>query len=135
MSKVIQVVQHKCMYFRITHRYMCQLDMNVHHSACCVPQIPELLPGMTQITAKYRECFNVKITSMAELIGTTVENDMRVDPERAKILAENLRDVYQRVQNVAGGRKVNNLPLSSSSSPPLTPSLYPPPSPTHPTRR
>ncbi|KYG43212.1 hypothetical protein M433DRAFT_72191 [Acidomyces richmondensis BFW] len=37
---------------------------------------------------------------------------MRVDPERAKILAENLRDVYQRVQNVAGGRKVRIIAVS-----------------------
>lgn len=53
---------------------------------------------------------------MAELHDATGDEDMRVDPLRAKLLAENLHDVYQRVQNVAGGRKVS--PFSSPTPPP-----------------
>jgi len=53
---------------------------------------------------------------MAELHDATGAEDMRVDPLRAKVLAENLHDVYQRVQNVAGGRKVS--PFSPAPPPP-----------------
>jgi hypothetical protein len=38
---------------------------------------------------------------------------MHIDPQRAKLLAENLGHVYQRIQSVSGGRKVG-LPLNTA---------------------
>lgn len=34
---------------------------------------------------------------------------MRIEPQRAKQLAENLTNVYQRIEKVQGGRKVRDL--------------------------
>ncbi|KAK5674493.1 hypothetical protein LTS10_012881 [Elasticomyces elasticus] len=42
----------------------------------------------------------------------TAENEMRIDPQRAKQLAENIGNVYQRVEKVAGGRKVRLIAVS-----------------------
>ena len=40
------------------------------------------------------------------------EQSMRVDPQRATQLAENLGNVLQRVQKSSGGRKVSNYTYS-----------------------
>ncbi|KAK5718563.1 hypothetical protein LTR15_008294 [Elasticomyces elasticus] len=42
----------------------------------------------------------------------TAENDMRIDPRRAKQLAENIGNVCQRVEKVTGGRKVRLIAVS-----------------------
>jgi hypothetical protein len=44
-------------------------------------------------------------TTMSNSADTNGES-MRIDPRRAKLLAENLGYVTQRVQSVSGGRKV-----------------------------
>ncbi|KAH9844565.1 UPF0001 protein, partial [Teratosphaeria destructans] len=40
------------------------------------------------------------------------DTDMHIDPHRAKVLAENLHSVYQRVEKVANGRKVRVIAVS-----------------------
>lgn len=40
--------------------------------------------------------------------ATDDEQSMRIDPQRASQLAENLGNVFQRVQKSSGGRKVSD---------------------------
>lgn len=42
------------------------------------------------------------------------EQNMRIDPQRAATLAENLSHVWQRVEKVAGGRKVRAYPIRTT---------------------
>ncbi|KAK3118015.1 hypothetical protein LTR53_000051 [Teratosphaeriaceae sp. CCFEE 6253] len=42
----------------------------------------------------------------------TADSDMRIEPQRAKLLAENIGSVYQRVEKAAGGRKVRLIAVS-----------------------
>lgn len=49
------------------------------------------------------------MSSSAETNGETSET-MHIDPQRAKVLAENLSSVYQRIHGVSNGRKVSPTP-------------------------
>ena len=48
--------------------------------------------------------------------ATEDEQSMRVDPQRASHLAENLGSVFQRVQKSSSGRKVSDQLMSSGGS-------------------